>query len=79
MQRRKNLIFWRIEQRLRQKDVAEKLGVSSGHYSSIESGIANPSYEMLVKFQEVYNVKDILSLFEKEGQHGHRNSTRAFY
>lgn len=71
MQRRKKLIFWRIEKRLRQKDIAEKLGITNGHYSSIEKGISNPSYEMLIKFQDVFKVTDILSLFEKEGQNGY--------
>ena len=71
MQRRKKLIFWRIEKRLRQKDIAEKLGVTNGHYSSIEKGIVNPSYEMLSRFQEVFKVPDIISLFEKEGQNGY--------
>lgn len=71
MQRRKKLIFWRIEKRLKQKDIAERLGVTNGHYSSIEKGITNPSYEILVKFQEEFGVTDILSLFEKENQNGY--------
>ena len=71
MQRRKKLIFWRIEKRLRQKDIAEKLGITNGHYSSIEKGISNPSYEMLTKFQDIFKVTDIMSLFEKEGQNGY--------
>lgn len=71
MHRRKKLIFWIIEKRLKQKEIADQLGVTNGHYSSIEKGITNPSYEMLVRFQETFNVKDVLSLFEKENQNGY--------
>ena len=66
MQRRKKLIFWRIEQRMKQKQVAEKLGVTLAHYSNLERGITNPSYELLVKFKELFKVVDVLDLFERE-------------
>lgn len=66
LHRRKNLIFWRIEQRLKQKDICEALGITTAHYSNIERGISDPSYDLLVKFKEIYKVKDILELFEKE-------------
>lgn len=68
MQRRKKLIFWRIEQRLKQKDVCEALGITTAHYSNLERGISDPSYELLMKFREVYGGDDILALFEK-GEH----------
>ena len=71
MQRRKRLIFWRIEKRLKQKDIAEKLGVTNGHYSSIEKGITNPSYEILVRFKDEFKVPDVLTLFEKEHTNGY--------
>ena len=66
MQRRKKLIFWRIEHRLRQKEVCEKLGITVSHYSNLERGISDPSYELLAKFREVFGVIDVLDLFEKE-------------
>jgi transcriptional regulator with XRE-family HTH domain len=66
LHRRKNLIFWRIEQRLRQKDMCERLGVTSSHYSNLERGISDPSYDLLVRFQEVFKVNNVLELFEKE-------------
>ena len=79
MQRRKKLIFWRIEQRLRQREIAEKLGVTLAHYSNLERGISNPSYELLVKFNETFTVKDILDLFEKEKiQNGNSNTSGDF-
>jgi transcriptional regulator with XRE-family HTH domain len=71
LQRRKKLIFWRIEKRLRQKDIAERLGVTNGHYSSIEKGINNPSYEILMRFRDEFKVNDVVSLFEKENQNGY--------
>lgn len=66
MQRRKKLIFWRIEQRLRQKEIAEKLGITLAHYSNLERGISNPSYELLTNFKETFKIKDVIELFEKE-------------
>lgn len=66
MQRRKKLIFWRIEQRLRQKDICKKLDVTAAHYSNLERGISDPSYELLTKFREVFEVIDVIDLFEKE-------------
>lgn len=68
MQRRKKLIFWRIDQRLKQKEVAEKLGVTLAHYSNLERGETNPSYELLSRFRKVFNVKDVLELFEREDE-----------
>lgn len=66
MHRRKNLIFWRIEKRLKQKDVCEALGISVAHYSNLERGLSDPSYDLLIRFKEVYRINDILELFEKE-------------
>lgn len=66
MQRRKKLIFWRIEKRMKQKDIANELGITLAHYSNLERGISNPSYELLVKFRDTYKVKDVMDLFEKE-------------
>lgn len=66
MHRRKNLIFWRIEQRLKQKDICEKLNITAAHYSNIERGISDPSYDLLIKFKDIYKINDVLKLFEKE-------------
>ena len=64
--RRKKLVFWRIEQRLRQKDMCEKLDITTAHYSNLERGISDPSYDLLVRFKKTFNVSDVLDLFEKE-------------
>ena len=66
MHRRKKLIFWRIEQRLKQKDICERLGITLAHYSNLERGLSNPSYELLIRFRDEFKVKDVLELFEKE-------------
>lgn len=66
MHRRKKLIFWRIEKRLKQKDMCEKLEITPAHYSNLERGLSDPSYELLVKFREIFKVNDVMDLFEKE-------------
>jgi transcriptional regulator with XRE-family HTH domain len=66
MHKRRKLILWRIEKDLKQREVAEALGVTSSHYSNIERGIVDPSYELLMRFRTHYAIVDILGLFEKE-------------
>ena len=76
--RRKKLVFWRIEHRLRQRDMCEMLGITTAHYSNIERGLSNPSYELLVKFRKIFNVIDVIDLFEKEKeefQNGNSNTS----
>lgn len=68
MHRRKKLIFWRIERRFKQKEIAERLGITLAHYSNIERGMTNPSYDLLKKFKQTYRVKDVIDLFEKENE-----------
>ena len=64
MQKRKTLIFWRIENNLKQKDIIKKLGVSSGYYSNLEKGRVDPSFKLLVKFKEIFEIDDIIELFK---------------
>lgn len=66
MHKRRKLILWRIEKDLKQREVAKALGVTSSHYSNIERGIVDPSYELLMRFRAQYPITDILWLFEKE-------------
>ena len=66
MQRRKKLVFWRIDKRMRQKDMCEILGITTAHYSNLERGISDPSYELLMRFRNTFDVIDVLELFEKE-------------
>lgn len=78
MRKRKNLIFWRIEKGLKQVDVIKKLGISSGYYSNLERGRVNPSFPLLMKFKEIFEIDDIVELFklsEGVGTHGNRNTS----
>lgn len=79
MQRRKKLVFWRIEQRLRQKDMCEKLDITTAHYSNLERGVSDPSYDLLLKFREAFKVPAVLELFDKEeNQNGNSNTSGDF-
>ena len=64
--KRKNLIKFRIDLGLKSKEVAEKLDITKTRYSNIENGKAEPSIELLYKFQDVFDVDDILELMKKE-------------
>lgn len=68
LHRRKKLVFWRIERRLKQRELCEQLGITSAHYSNLERGISDPSYDLLMRFKKVYRVDDVLTLFEKENE-----------
>lgn len=79
MRKRKNLIFWRIENGLKQVDVIKKLGISSGYYSNLEKGRVHPSFPLLMKFKEIYEIDDIMELFklsEGVGSYGNSNPAR---
>ena len=64
MQKRKKLIFWRIEKGLKQVDVARKLGISNSYYSNLENGRATPSYSLLMKFKDTFEINYIMELFK---------------
>jgi transcriptional regulator with XRE-family HTH domain len=66
LHRRKKLIFWRINNRLRQKDISDQLGITPAHYSNLERGLSDPSFEVLAKFKHAYGIVDVIDLFEKE-------------
>jgi len=46
----------RIQLGLKQADLLKKLDISSGRYSQYETGIRNPSYELLIKIADFYGV-----------------------
>lgn len=69
-------MYWRIEKRLKQGEICKVLDISRGHYSNIERGIVDPSFELLMKFRNTYGTKDTLGLFEKgEIQNGDINTS----
>jgi transcriptional regulator with XRE-family HTH domain len=45
-------------------DIYKKLKISSGYYSNLEKGRVNPSFPLLVKFQEIFEVDDVIELFK---------------
>ena len=48
--KRYNLKFWRMKQGLTQAELAAMLGISTGHYKSIENGVHDPSKKIIDKF-----------------------------
>ena len=65
--RRLNLKKFRIDLNLKSKQMAEKTGISISHYSNIENGKKNPTYEYIEGFEKKFNVdeKDVWVLFKK--------------
>lgn len=64
--RRKKLKMWRVSHDFTQRDVAKTLNIATSHYSLIEQGINNPSYELLIRFEKYFKTENTLDLFEKE-------------
>lgn len=64
--RRKELVFWRIENRMRQREICELLGITPAHYSNLERGLSDPSFDLLIKFRDTFKINNVLELFEKE-------------
>ena len=64
--RRKKLKMWRVSQDLTQSDVAKELNIAPSHYALIEQGVNNPSYDLLIRFENVFKTENTLRLFEKE-------------
>ncbi len=46
----------RTDKKLTQKQVADRIGLAISAISSYESGIRYPSYDILVKFAQMYHV-----------------------
>lgn len=56
--RRIELKKLRIERNLTQQEVAERLGVSIGTYSFIESGVKRGSEKVWLKIQKEFDIPD---------------------
>jgi len=52
-----NLKQLREQRGLKQKFIAEKLGISPNYYSQIENGHRYPQVEHLLKLRDIFNVK----------------------
>lgn len=55
---RLNLKKFRIDLNLKSKQMAEKTGISKSHYSNIENGKKNPTYEYLEEFEKIFNIDE---------------------
>lgn len=53
---RKNLIKLRLEKSKTQQDIAKILGISRQHYSRIELGTRNPSYNLSLRIKKYFGV-----------------------
>ncbi len=51
-----NLKSLREERGIKQKFIAEKLGISPNYYSQIENGHRPPQVEQLLKLRDLFNV-----------------------
>lgn len=67
---RTNLIKWESDNCLKPTLVAKKLGISDSLWSNIKSGRANPTYELLKKFQESFKPEDVVTLFAEDNENG---------
>ena len=66
IEKRKNLMKFRIDHDLTQTQLAEKLGVTVGHINQIELGNRKPTIEMLMKFKTVFNIEtmdEVMKIF----------------
>lgn len=63
---RKNLMKWEIDNGYQSKVVAAELGITESKWSSIKRGRLKPSYEVLKKFDELFQPEDIITLFAEE-------------
>lgn len=62
----KNLIKFRIDKGLKSNEMAKMLGLSKTAYSNLENGKKRPTIEIAYKIQEVFDVDDVLNLFQVE-------------
>lgn len=63
---RKYLKKYRVDLGLKSKEMAEKLGIHSVTYSLIERGQQDPSFKLMRKFDEMFEVENLWELFKNE-------------
>ena len=51
-----------------QEEMANRLDITRQHYSNLENGLTNPSFELMVKFGEVFKgeYEDMWELWKNE-------------
>jgi len=52
----KALRLIRVFHEMKQKELADQLGISRSHLSEIEAGKKKPSYDLLERYSEIFNV-----------------------
>jgi len=57
------LVDFRNLNKLTQKEMANRIGITLSLYSKVELGLRNPSYDFLVKFKKVFRDTNIDSIF----------------
>ncbi|WP_372016635.1 helix-turn-helix transcriptional regulator [Pseudoxanthomonas sp. 10H] len=60
--------------RMKQEDLAKKLGISNSYLSEIENGKKVASLELLEEYSKIFNVPASTFLLFKERMHGEQNS-----
>lgn len=65
--KRLNLKKFRISLDLKSKQMADIMKLSKQHYSNIENGKKDPTYEFMEEFEKTFNVdvRDVWWLFKK--------------
>lgn len=64
--KRTKLKLFRVGLGLQSKEMAEKMGISKTHYSNIENGHKNPTYEAVEEFEELFGVDNVWEIFRKD-------------
>lgn len=73
---RKNLKLLRVEHDLTQAQMAERLGVSSRCYGSIEKGRSNGELDFWLKLKAEFPAISIEEMAKKEGSTGSEEQTK---
>lgn len=55
---------FRKQKKLRQAEMAEKLGISYSHYVKLENGFVNPGFELLKRIKEEFSELDMNQFFK---------------
>lgn len=55
---------FRKSKKLRQAEIADKLGISYSHYVKLENGFVNPGFELLKRIKEEFSELDMNQLFK---------------
>ena len=60
------LLLFRKEHRLKQYEMADKLGITRQHYNRLENGKSNPSEKLYQRIEKEFpDVKNVRGLFKK--------------